>query len=142
MTAFTLAHTITLAMSIYGLISLSPAIVEPLIAASIVYVGVENVLTRTLHSWRVVIVFLFGLLHGMGFAGVLTDIGLPESEFVTALITFNIGVEFGQLAVIALALLAVGWFRQRDWYRQRVIIPGSAAIALVGLYWTLERVFF
>ena len=141
-TAFTIAHTITLGMSIYGLISLSPSIVEPLIALSIVYVGVENILLDKLKPWRIVIVFLFGLLHGMGFAGVLTEIGLPQSEFLTALITFNIGVELGQLAVIGLALLAVGWFRHEPWYRQRIVIPGSAVISLIGAYWTIERVFF
>ncbi len=141
-TAFTIAHTITLGLSIYGLISLSPAIVEPLIAVSIVYVGVENILTRELKPWRVVIVFLFGLLHGMGFAGVLSEIGLPEGEFLTALITFNIGVELGQLAVIALAFLCVGWFRHQPWYRQRIVIPGSLAISFVGAYWAIERVFF
>ena len=141
-TAFTLAHTITLALSIYGVVSLPASIVEPLIALSIVYVGVENILLKELKPWRIVIVFLFGLLHGMGFAGVLTEIGLPESEFLTALITFNIGVELGQLTVIGLALLAVGWFRGESWYRQRIVIPGSIVISVVGAYWTIERVFF
>jgi uncharacterized membrane protein YqjE len=75
----------------------------------------------------------------MGFAGVLGNIGLPESEFLTALLTFNIGVELGQLAVIGLALLTVGWFRNRSWYRQRIVIPISALIAIIGAYWTVER---
>ena len=141
-TAFTLAHTITLALSIYGVVSLPASIVEPLIALSIVYVGVENILLKELKPWRIVIVFLFGLLHGLGFAGVLTEIGLPDSEFLTALITFNIGVELGQLAVIGLALLAVGWFRGESWYRERIVIPGSIVISLIGAYWTIERVFF
>jgi hypothetical protein len=140
-TAFTVAHTITLALSIYGVVSLSPTVVEPLIAASIVYVAVENILTPTLHAWRPVVVFLFGLLHGMGFAGVLTEVGLPRSEFVTGLLSFNVGVELGQLAVITLAYAAVGhWFKEKSWYRSRVVIPASALIALVGLYWTVERV--
>ena len=141
MTSFTLAHTITLALSIYGVLSLAPTIVEPLIALSIVYVGVENILTRELKPWRVVVVFLFGLLHGLGFAGVLTEIGLPRSEFLPALIAFNVGVELGQLAVIGIAFLAVGlWYRNRPWYRQRVTIPGSVLISLVGLYWFMERI--
>ena len=127
-------------MTIYGLISLSPSIVEPLIALSIVYVGVENIIVGQLKPWRVVIVFLFGLLHGMGFAGVLAEIGLPPSEFLTALITFNVGVEFGQLFVIALALLAVGWFRHQPWYRSVVVVPASALISLIALYWTIERI--
>ena len=139
-TAFTIAHSITLALSIYGIISLSSSIVEPLIALSIAYVGIENLLTRQLMPWRVVIVFLFGLLHGMGFAGVLTELGLPESEFVTALITFNVGVELGQLSVILLAFTAVFWLRGRDdLYRKVVVIPGSLGITLMGLFWTVQR---
>lgn len=141
-TAFTLAHTITLGLSIYGLISAPASIVEPLIALSIAYVGIENCLSSKLHAWRVVLVFCFGLLHGMGFAGVLTEIGLPRSEFLTALITFNVGVEFGQLTVILLCFLAVGWWRERSWYRQAIVIPASLVIALVGLYWTWERIAF
>jgi len=139
-TAFTLAHSITLALSMYGVIALSPAVVEPLIAASIVAVAVENLLTARLHAWRIFVVFGFGLLHGLGFAGVLTEIGLPRDEFVTGLIAFNVGVEGGQLAVIALAFLAVGyWFRHKPWYRTRVVLPLSAAIALTGAYWVVER---
>ena len=139
-TAFTLAHSITLALSMYGVIALSPAIVEPLIAASIVAVAVENLLTARLHAWRIFVVFGFGLLHGLGFAGVLTEIGLPRDEFVTGLIAFNVGVEGGQLAVIALAFLVVGyWFRHRPWYRARVVLPLSALIALTGAYWMVER---
>ncbi len=138
-TAFTVAHTLTLALTVYGVVALSPRIVEPLIALSIAYVGIENVVTRRLHPWRVALVFGFGLLHGMGFAGVLTEIGLPERDFVTALLAFNVGVEFGQLAVIVLALLAVGAWRTRPWYRTRIVVPASLAIAAVGLYWALER---
>jgi hydrogenase/urease accessory protein HupE len=138
-TAFTVAHTITLGLSIYGVISAPPSVVEPLIALSIAYVGIENCLTSKLQPWRIGLVFLFGLLHGMGFAGVLGEIGLPQSEFLTALITFNIGVEFGQLAVIAVCLLLVGWCRNRSWYRQIVVIPSSLLIAAMGLYWTWER---
>jgi len=140
-TAFTIAHTITLGLSLYGFISLPAGIVEPLIAASIVYVGIENILTPQLKPWRVFIVFGFGLLHGMGFAGVLTEIGLPQDEFLNALISFNVGVELGQLTVIGTAYLIVGhWFRNSPRYRPAVIIPGSAAIALIGAYWAIERI--
>ncbi|MGI9341830.1 MAG: HupE/UreJ family protein [Gammaproteobacteria bacterium] len=140
-TAFTIAHTITLGLSLYGIISLPPSIVEPLIALSIVYVGIENIVTPQLKPWRVFVVFGFGLLHGMGFAGVLQEIGLPPGEYLNALIAFNIGVELGQLAVIGAAFLAVGvWFRDRDWYRSRIVIPCSLAISVVGAYWFVERV--
>lgn len=140
-TAFTVAHSITLALGIYGVVSLPPSIVEPLIAASIVYVAFENLVTSRLHAWRPVVVFGFGLLHGMGFAGVLHEVGLPRSEFVTGLVAFNVGVELGQLAVISLAYALVGvWGRGRESYRARVVMPTSALIAAVGLYWTVERV--
>jgi hypothetical protein len=141
--AFTLAHTITLALTVYGVVSLSPRIVEPLIALSIVYVAVENIFTSKLHAWRPVVVFCFGLLHGMGFAGVLTEIGLPRSEFIPALLSFNAGVECGQLTVILAAFLLFGLpFRRKPWYRQRIVIPGSLFIAAIGLYWSIQRVFF
>ena len=140
-TSFTVAHTITLGLSIYGIISLSPAIVEPLISASIVYVAVENVLTTELKPWRAFVVFGFGLLHGMGFAGVLAEIGLPRSEFLTALLTFNLGVEFGQLSVITIAFLLVGlWWKNKPWYHQRIVRPLSILIAAIGFYWTIERI--
>jgi hypothetical protein len=139
-TAFTVAHSITLALSIYGVVSLPSRLVEPLIALSIAYVAIENLVTRELKPWRVALVFLFGLLHGLGFAGVLRELGLPREEFLTALVTFNLGVEAGQLTVIALALLAVSPFMKTGWYRQRVVIPASIAIAAIGIYWTVTRV--
>jgi hydrogenase/urease accessory protein HupE len=140
-TTFTIAHSITLGLTIYGIVSLSPAIVEPLIALSITYVAIENLFTSTLKPWRIALVFAFGLLHGMGFAGVLSELGLPRSEFFTALVTFNIGVEAGQLAVIALALLAVGWWRRAEavQYRRWVVVPASILIAVCGVYWTIVR---
>ena len=139
-TAFTLAHSITLGLSIYGVVSLPSRIVEPLIALSIAYVAIENLVTRELKPWRLALVFMFGLLHGLGFAGVLRELGLPREEFLTALVTFNLGVEGGQLTVIGAALLIVAPFIKKGWYRQRVVIPASIAIAAIGLYWTLVRV--
>jgi hypothetical protein len=139
-TAFTVAHSITLALTIYDVVSLPGNIVEPLIALSIVYVAFENCLTRTIRPWRVALVFLFGLLHGMGFAGVLSELGIPRSEFVTALVTFNIGVEIGQLAVIAIAwIVLVKWTAGRPWYRRRILIPLSLLIAAMGAFWLIER---
>ncbi|MDZ7823941.1 MAG: HupE/UreJ family protein [Ahrensia sp.] len=139
---FTLAHTVTLASGALGLITIVPEIVEPLIAASIVYVAIENIMTSEMKPWRLVVVFLFGLLHGLGFASVLGDFGLDGSRFIASLIAFNIGVEFGQLTVIAIAFLAVGiWFRHKSWYRSFISIPASLLIGLVGAYWFVERVF-
>ena len=142
-TSFTVAHTVTLSLSMYGVASIPASIVEPLIALSIVYVGVENIITRELKHWRPLLVFLFGLLHGLGFAGVLTEIGIPEAYFLESLIAFNIGVELGQLVVIGCAYLLVGWlFNQRSLYRGTVVIPGSLMISLIGVWWVYERVMF
>ena len=138
-TAFTIAHSITLGLSMYGLVSLPSRVVEPLIALSIAYVAVENLLTRELKPWRLALVFMFGLLHGLGFAGVLRELGLPRDEFVTALLTFNLGVEGGQLTVIAVAMLIVAPFMKKGWYRHRVVIPASILIATIGVYWTVAR---
>lgn len=138
--AFTLAHTVTLAASALGYVSVPASVVEPIIALSIVYVAVENMFSDQLMRWRPFVVFCFGLLHGLGFASVLGQFGLPDSTFISALIGFNVGVELGQLTVIAVAFLLVGyWFRDKSWYRAAISIPGSAIIALIGAYWFVER---
>ena len=138
-TAFTVAHAVTLTLAALGYVSLPSGLVEPLIALSIAYVGIENALVDRLTRWRPAVVFGFGLLHGLGFAGVLGELGLPEQERLLALVTFNAGIELGQLAVILAAALSFGWFRSRPWYRRWLAVPASAAIALVGLAWTVER---
>ncbi|MCW1923147.1 HupE/UreJ family protein [Luteolibacter arcticus] len=138
-TAFTVAHSITLALSMYGIVRLSLHIVEPLIALSIAFVAAENIFTDKLHRWRLIVVFGFGLIHGLGFASVLTDLGLPRREFATALVSFNLGVEGGQLAVIGLAMLAVGYWRRRPWYRRAIVLPASVVIAAIGLFWAIQR---
>ena len=141
-TAFTLAHTVTLALGALGYVTIPGSIVEPIIAASIVYVAVENILTDGLSRWRPLVVFCFGLLHGLGFASVLGEFGLPDSAFIPALLGFNLGVEFGQLTVIAAAFALVGvWFRRKPWYRRAIAIPASAIIAMVGAFWFVQRVF-
>ncbi len=139
-TMFTVAHTITLALSMNNIIELPANVVEPLIALSIAYVGVENILARSLHRSRLFLVFLFGLLHGLGFAGVLSDFGMPSDDFALALISFNVGVEFGQLAVILIAFILLRpWFKDQLIYRKIVVVPGSMFISVVGFYWFLER---
>jgi hydrogenase/urease accessory protein HupE len=139
-TAFTLAHSITLGLSLYRLVSVSPRIVEPLIAVSIAYVAIENLFLRELNMRRVALVFAFGLLHGLGFAGALAEAGLPRAGLVTALVSFNLGVEAGQLAVIGAAFALVGrGCADCAWYRSRIVIPASIAIACTGVCWTIAR---
>ncbi len=141
--AFTVAHSITLGLSMYGVVAVSPRIVEPLIALSIAYVAIENIFVSELKAWRIALVFAFGLLHGMGFAGALKELGLPRSEFVAALLTFNVGVEAGQLAVIGAAFMLVGWHcANRDWYRSRIVVPASTLIACTAVFWTIQRLSF
>ena len=137
--AFTIAHTLTLGLAINGLVAARPSIVEPLIALSIAYVAIENVFSAKLHPWRIALVFAFGLLHGLGFAGVLSELGLPSGQFIPALVAFNLGVEGGQLAVITAAILAVGWWRSAPSYRRCVVVPASLVIACVATFWTAQR---
>ena len=140
-TAFTLAHTLTLGLAVFGVVSVSPRIVEPLIALSIVWVGVENLRQRELGWTRTAVVFGFGLLHGLGFAGALTELGVERATLVPALLCFNCGVEAGQISVLAIAFAALGWARGRADYRRRVIVPGSLLIAAVAAWWTVQRIF-
>lgn len=138
--AFTVAHSITLGLALYGVISLPSRVVEPLIAVSIVYIAFENLCGAELKPSRVALVFGFGLLHGLGFAGALRELALPRSEFLTGLVSFNVGVEAGQLTVIGLAtLFLASWTSDPGRYRRYVVVPGSAVIAVVGAYWTLAR---
>lgn len=139
-TAFTVAHSITLALSLKGIIAVPPAIVEPLIALSIAFIAVENILFKELHAWRILVIFGFGLIHGMGFASSLNEIGLPRNQFIESIIAFNLGVEAGQLAIILFVYsVLVRLFGQKIWYRKRIVFPLSGAIALLAMYWTVER---
>ena len=137
--AFTLAHTLTLAMAVYGVVSLPSRVVEPLIAASIVYVAVENLFRRQPSWTRVALVFVFGLLHGMGFAGALTELGWPQGRRLLALIAFNLGVELGQLSVIAAAVALLAAAARLGAPRRRVEQARSLAIAVVAAFWTVQR---
>ena len=140
---FTLAHSLTLALAAYGVITPNPKLVEPLIAFSIFLLAVENVLTDKVRAWRMASVFGFGLIHGLGFAGALAQLGLPRYAFATALVGFNIGVELGQLSIIlAMYFLLARLFGAKSWYRSRVVIPASLVMAGVALAWTLQRIFF
>ncbi len=139
--AFTVAHTFTLALGSIGYIKIIPEIVEPLIALSIVFIAVENIFFDRLSKWRPIVIFIFGLLHGLGFASVLGEFGLPDGFFIAALLGFNLGVEIGQLTVVLLAFIIVGyWFNKKDYYQISIANPISIIIGLVGAYWFIERV--
>jgi hypothetical protein len=144
-TAFTIAHSITLVLSMKNIVMVPAALVEPIIALSILFVAIENIFFSRLKPWRVGIVFLFGLIHGMGFASSLNEIGLPRNRFFTSIFSFNVGVELGQLTIIAsmlafilLPLQRQAMLKQKQW----VTYSLSLLIGLVAVYWTVERVFF
>ena len=141
-TAFTIAHSITLGLGMYGLVSPVSSVVEPIIALSIVFVALENLITKELNKFRLLIVFGFGLIHGLGFASALSGLGLPRGQFLSSLISFNVGVELGQVTVIMTAYFLVGkWFADKQWYRQRILVPTSVVIALIAGFWTVQRIF-
>lgn len=138
-TAFTLAHSITLGLAVLGVWAPSGQIVEPLIALSVAYVGVENQFVKDAEKrWR--ITFPFGLVHGFGFAGALGEIALPKAEIPSALVAFNLGVEAGQLAVLALVLPLVLAARRRAWFETKGVRWISVGIAALGLGWFVARV--
>ncbi|HXN35333.1 MAG TPA: HupE/UreJ family protein, partial [Opitutaceae bacterium] len=141
-TVFTVAHATTLFLSIYGVFSLPSKYVEPAIALSIATIALENVFSPRLGIGRLAIVFSFGLIHGLGFASSLSEVPFPKHQFLVALLGFNFGVDAGQLFIILLAFLAVGWFRNRPWFRARVAIPCSLAIAAIGLFWAVQRIVY
>lgn len=144
--AFTVAHTATLGLAAAGVIEPPASIVEPLIALSIAFVAVENVFFRDISKWRPLVIFAFGLFHGMGFAGFIRDVGLPPGQFWSSLIGFNLGVEIGQLTVVfaaALFSLAIKpvLARENHSYRNVIVIPASLLIAAIGLWWAIARSF-
>jgi len=138
-TAFTLAHSITLGLAVLGVWAPSPGIVEPMIALSIAYVGVENQFVKDAEKrWR--ITFPFGLIHGFGFAGALGEIQLPRADVPKALLGFNLGVEAGQLATLALVLPLILTARKREWFEKRGVRAVSWVIAALGLVWFVVRI--
>ena len=139
-TTFTVAHTLTLGLATLGWVNVSGDIVEPIIAGSIAVVALENIVRPRYTHWRLLLVFIFGLVHGLGFAGALKELELPTASLIIGLLGFNVGVEGGQLAVIAVAFLATIWIRNPKAYRWAIVVPGSLAIAGMGLYWMAERV--
>jgi hypothetical protein len=140
-TAFTLAHTIALALSMKDIIVAPPQLIEPVIALTIAFVAVENLILSKAKPWRLLIVFLFGLVHGMGFASSLNEIGLPPGNFATSILLFNLGVEVCQVLIIAAVFgLLILPFKEKAWYRWRIVYPVSVMIALISSYWTVLRI--
>ncbi|MDJ0709178.1 MAG: HupE/UreJ family protein [Woeseiaceae bacterium] len=144
--AFTVAHTVTLGLAAAGFITPSASVVEPLIALTIAFVAIENLVFKDMTRWRPAVVFGFGLIHGLGFAGFFGELGLPPGQFWSALIGFNIGVEIGQLSVILAAALLGAWIRRQladpdgtGRYRQFLARPVSLLIGLTGLWWGVTR---
>lgn len=139
-TTFTVAHTLTLGLAAARVISVPATVVEPVIAASIAVVALENIFRPKYTPWRLGVVFVFGLIHGLGFAGALSALDLPKAAFLVGLLGFNVGVECGQLAVIGLAFFATVWLRDAARYRNFVVVPGSALIAVLGVWWMIQRI--
>jgi hydrogenase/urease accessory protein HupE len=142
-TCFTIAHSITLAVSTLSLIQISSRIVEPLIAVSIVYVGIENLLRGDDPKGRWILTFAFGLIHGFGFASVLRDhgVGAGGSGIAIPLVSFNIGVEIGQIVVAGLLLPVIWKLRGNPVFVRRWVPAGSIIVALLGSYWFIQRIF-
>jgi hypothetical protein len=139
-TAFTLAHSLTLSLAALGALSLPSRLVESLIAASVILAALNN-LWPLVHRWRALVAFGFGLIHGFGFASVLADLGLAQGALVLSLVGFNVGVELGQLAIVAVFLPLAYLLRRGVFYRRVVVTGGSALIALLALVWLAERAF-
>ncbi len=141
-TTFTVAHTITLGLATAGLLHVPDSLVEPIIAGSIMVIALENIFHPTYSRGRLLIVFVFGLVHGLGFAGALRQLELPTTSLLVVLLGFNVGVETGQLTMIALAFIATIWLRDSGRYRKYIVLPGSLSIAATGAYWMVQRIFF
>lgn len=137
---FTLAHTVTLGLAVFELVRLPSIWVEIAIALSLVYVGTENLLTKRLNKRRLFLVFGFGLLHGMGFAGILLDRWIPNAERLPGLISFNVGVELGQLAVLVAAWLLTLPIRRRPHQQKTLVVLGSILIAVAGAWMLVQRI--
>jgi hypothetical protein len=137
-TAFTLAHSLTLTLAALGALSLPSRLVESAIAASVVLAALNN-LWPLVHRWRALVAFAFGLIHGFGFASVLADLGLPQGALVLSLVGFNVGVEVGQLAIVAAFLPLAYVLRRGLFYRRAVLAGGSALIAAIAMVWLAER---
>ncbi len=143
-TTFTIAHSITLILAGTGILTLSSSIVEPMIALSIAYVAISTVFFKRYkfigeNRGKIAAVFFFGLFHGLGFAGLLKEIKVPDNRFVSSLLSFNLGIEAGQIVIVALAFPLIYFFRNRVWYPKAIKIF-SIIIALTAIFWFIQRI--
>jgi hypothetical protein len=139
-TGFTVAHSITLSLAALGVISLPTRWVESAIAVSVVLAALNNV-RSVVFSGRWILAFCFGLIHGFGFASVLTDLGLPQESLLLSLVAFNVGVELGQLAIVAVFLPIAFTLRDTRLYRRAILVGGSLLVATIAMLWLVERAF-
>ncbi len=140
-TAFTVSHSVTLALAVLGVVAPSPDLIEPVIALSVAYVGIENFFVKdTSKRWR--IAAAFGLIHGFGFAGALGEVALPKPSIPVALAMFNVGVEAGQLVLLLGIVPLFALLRKQSWFTPKGMWAVSGAIVAVGLFWFVERVAF
>ncbi|MFN3940448.1 MAG: HupE/UreJ family protein [Chitinophagales bacterium] len=139
---FTLAHSITLGLTAAGIIRPPQVLVEVVIAGSIAFLAIENIFRKNITKTRLAAIFIFGLVHGMGFAGAMAETDIPQNALLPAIIGFNIGVEIGQLVILFLAYILLSYhFANKYWYRERIIVPGSLLVLFVSLWWVVERTF-
>jgi hypothetical protein len=140
-TTFTLAHTLTLGLATLGMVEILPRIIEPLIAFSIAYVAIENLLPQQSIKRKSIVVFLFGLIHGLGFASMLKSFEMTDDNFLSTLIGFNVGVELAQVVIVLLVVLTLLGLRALTLnYRKLAVVPVSIFIALIGFWWGVERI--
>ena len=142
-TIFTIAHSLALGLSACGVVFYNANLIEPLIALTILYTAIENIFFVKKNTLRYLLIFIFGLIHGLGFATALKEIGIPKEQFFTSLLSFNIGVELGQITIILAAYFLISkWFSNKIWYKERIVYPISTVIGCIALYWTIERILF
>ncbi|MFM2358329.1 MAG: hypothetical protein RLY16_322 [Bacteroidota bacterium] len=138
---FTIAHSISLALATLNIVSISAKIIEPLIALTILIAAIQNLLQSRNDKSKLALIFIFGLIHGMGFANALKDLLANQHHLLNALLFFNIGVELGQISVIFICYFGIKkWFGHKDWYQQKVIYPLSSIIACIAVYWLITRI--
>jgi len=138
---FTIAHSISLGLTATGIIINKPSVIEPLIALSILFTSLEIIIGNKITRWHYLVLFLFGLVHGMGFAGALLEDSNVSTQLISSLLGFNLGVELGQLLVIMFIYFIINnWFKHQSWYYSKVVYPFAAGCGCIAIYWTIVRI--